>query len=229
MRRGYWSKSAREGLPRIRAMSLQLWLLYVSVLLAVIVTPGPSAILCMSHGAAHGARRALATIGGGMCASLILMGLSALGLGAAIAASDALFNAIRLAGAAYLVWLGISTWRAAPQAFGQLPAEGGRPAREGRMPLFRKGFLVGIGNPKDLLFFGALFPQFIDPNRPVAPQLAVLAATWLVVDGLTMFAYARFGAAISRRLRSSRAGQLFNRVTGGAFMAAGGALAVAHR
>ena len=211
-------------------MSLQHWLLYVSVVLAVIVTPGPSAALCLTHGASHGVWRATATVLGGMVASLILMTLSALGLGAAIAASTTLFLAIKFAGAAYLIWLGIGMWRApaAPDATASAPATAG-VSRSRWSRLWRQGFLVGIGNPKDLLFFGALFPQFLDPAKPMAPQFAVLAATWLAVDGLAMTGYAALGTRIGPALRRSGAGRLFNRLTGGAFIAAGGALAVANR
>lgn len=212
-------------------MSLHQWLIYVSVVLAVIVAPGPSAILCVSHGVAHGAWRTVSTIVGGMSASLTLMMLSALGLGAVIAASDTLFHVIKYLGAAYLVYLGVTTWRAPAQAFDTLPADasaGGAPATTGRA-LFRKGFIVGIGNPKDLLFFGSLFPQFIDPGQPIAAQLLILGATWLVVDGSVMMGYAKGGAALAKRLKGSRLGKAFNRITGGAFVVAGGALAVANR
>lgn len=212
-------------------MSLHHWLLYVSVVLAVIVTPGPSAALCLTHGATQGVWRATATVLGGMVASLTLMTLSALGLGAAIAASTTLFLAIKFAGAAYLIWLGIAMWRApAPAAGGDVDAEAAGPAasRGTVAGLWRQGFLVGIGNPKDLLFFGALFPQFLDTTRPMAPQFALLAATWLVVDGLAMTGYAALGTRIGPALRRSGAGRLFNRLTGGAFIAAGGALAVAN-
>jgi len=96
-------------------MSLHTWLLYVSLTAAVIVSPGPMALLCVSHGVRHGVRPTATTILGGMTASMILMLLSALGLGAVIAASDTLFQTIKWAGAAYLLYLGISTWRSAPQ------------------------------------------------------------------------------------------------------------------
>lgn len=210
-------------------MSLQHWLLYVSVVLAVIVTPGPSAALCLTHGATHGVWRATATVLGGMVASLTLMTLSALGLGAAIAASTTLFLVIKFAGAAYLIYLGIMMWRApaADASAGAAPAASASRASWAR--LWRQGFLVGIGNPKDLLFFGALFPQFLDPAKPMAPQFALLAATWLAVDGLAMTGYAGLGTRIGPALRRSGAGRLFNRLTGGAFIAAGGALAVANR
>ena len=220
-------------------MSLQHWLVYLSVVAAVIVTPGPSAALCLTHGARHGVWRATATVLGGMVASLTLMTLSALGLGAAIAASTTLFLAIEFAGAAYLIWLGIAMWRApvgptpGPAtergADGAAAAPAPAAARVSWSRLWRQGLLVGIGNPKDLLFFGALFPQFLDPTKPMAPQFALLAATWLAVDGLAMTGYAALGTRIGPALRRSGTGRLFNRLTGGAFIAAGGALVVANR
>ena len=211
-------------------MAIQHWLLYLSVVLAVIVTPGPSAALCLTHGARHGVWCATATVLGGMAASLTLMTLSALGLGAAITASTTLFLAIKLVGAAYLIWLGIATWRAPVDTSPSVASTPVRAAVQASWArLWRQGFLVGIGNPKDLLFFGALFPQFLDPAKPMGPQFALLAATWLAVDGLAMTSYAAIGTRIGPALRRSGAGRLFNRLTGGAFIAAGGALAVANR
>jgi threonine/homoserine/homoserine lactone efflux protein len=218
-------------------MSWNLWLLYVSLAGALIVSPGPSALLCVSHGVSHGVRRTLGTVLGGITASMTLMLLSALGLGAVIAASDTLFHAIKWAGAAYLVYLGISTWRSRPQA---APAPPAAQSAEVAVPatslpsatwgqLYRKGFLVGIGNPKDLLFFSALFPQFMNPAEPVAGQLAILAVTWMVLDGSIMSAYAVGGAKVAARLGRSGPGRWFHRVTGGAFIAAGGLLAATNR
>lgn len=222
-------------------MLLHTWLLYVSLAAAVIASPGPSALLCVSHAVRHGVRRSVATIVGGMTASMVLMGLSALGLGAVIAASDTLFQAIKWAGAAYLLYLGITTWRAqpegetatpvAPDAASEAPAPGLRsaPTRIGWLTLYRKGLMVGIGNPKDLLFFSALFPQFLDASAPVAGQLSVLALTWLVLDGSIMLAYVLCGAKLLARLGQGGAGRWFQRVTGGAFIAAGGVLAATNR
>ncbi len=220
-------------------MSLNLWLLYVSLAAAVIASPGPSALLCVSHAVSHGARKTIATIVGGITASMTLMALSALGLGAVIAASDTWFQAIKWAGAAYLVYLGISAWRTRPAASQtdgaeqvdvDLPAVAAAAKTAGSAwKLYRKGFMVGIGNPKDLLFFSALFPQFLDPSAPFAMQMTILGATWMVLDGSIMFAYALCGAKMMARLASGSAGQWFHRVTGGAFIAAGGLLATAQR
>ena len=212
-------------------MTLDQWLLYLSVVVAIIITPGPSALLCMTHGALHGSMRTSATVLGGMLASLSLMALSAVGLGAAIAASNTLFQVIKFAGALYLVCLGIAIWRSSPPALeGVGPSTNQHEFVPPALPkLFRGGFVVGIGNPKDLLFFGALFPQFLDASAPLLPQLILLALTWLVVDGLAMFAYAAFGAKLIHGLSHVGGGKLFNRVTGSAFIAAGGTLATAQR
>ena len=185
-------------------MLLSLWLLYVSLAAALIASPGPSALLCVSHALAHGARKTIGTILGGITASMTLMLLSALGLGAIIAASDTLFSAIKWAGAVYLLYLGISTWRNAKQAPAGVEvdtevANAGAPELAEPADtttfwtLFRKGLMVGLGNPKDLLFFSALFPQFMDASAPVAGQLLILGCTWMVLDGSIMLMYVLAG------------------------------------
>lgn len=221
-------------------MLLSLWLLYVSLAAALIASPGPSALLCVSHALAHGARKTIGTILGGITASMTLMLLSALGLGAIIAASDTLFSAIKWAGAVYLLYLGISTWRNAKQAPAGVEvdteiANAGAPEHAESADtttfwtLFRKGLMVGLGNPKDLLFFSALFPQFMDASAPVAGQLLILGCTWMVLDGSIMLMYVLAGAKLLARLHGTRAGQWFDRATGGAFIAAAGILATSQR
>jgi homoserine/homoserine lactone efflux protein len=216
-------------------VTLNQWLIYLSIVVAIIVTPGPSAALCLTHGAMHGRLRALATVVGGMFASTTLMALSALGLGAVIAASDSLFLTIKLVGAAYLVYLGVSMWRAPTAGIGDIAPKNEQltqhtvAALVALSKLFRSGFMVGIGNPKDLLFFGALFPQFLNLSTPMAPQLALLGATWLVVDGTIMFAYAALGTKLAGSLSRLGSSKLMNRMTGSVFIAAGGALVGANK
>ncbi|MBR9800081.1 MAG: LysE family transporter, partial [Gammaproteobacteria bacterium] len=93
-------------------MELTVWLAYVSVITALITFPGPFALLCMDHGLRHGRRRSFATVVGGAAASLVLMALSSLGLGAALAASETGFLVLKIVGALYLIYLGIQAWRA---------------------------------------------------------------------------------------------------------------------
>lgn len=217
-------------------MALNLWLVYVSLAAVVIISPGPSALLCVAHAVSHGPRKAVATIVGGISASMTLMMLSALGLGAVIAASELWFQAIKWAGAAYLVYLGIAAWRTKVVQVGADSAADAEPATPAAAQpgtsgwkLYRKGFMVGIGNPKDLLFFSALFPQFMDASAPLAPQMLVLGLTWMVLDGAIMFGYAVGGARVMARWGRGGAGRWFHRVTGGAFIAAAGVLASTHR
>ncbi|WP_277810049.1 LysE family translocator [Chromohalobacter canadensis] len=212
-------------------MDLAVWMTYLGVITALILFPGPVALLCMHHGLRHGRGRALATVVGGAMASLALMALSSLGLGAILTTSETAFMVLKVVGAAYLVYLGVQAWRSPSKPMADPALEHGvMPAdTRSRFWLFGRGFSVGISNPKDLLFFGALFPNFIDLGQPQWPQFTILAMTWLVVDLATMTTYASVGSMISRWFGTSRRVRLFNRTTGGLFMAAGGALATSHR
>jgi homoserine/homoserine lactone efflux protein len=210
-------------------VTAQLYVLYLTVILAVIVPPGPTAVLCMSHGARYGAWASGATVLGGVAAALSLMLLSALGLGAAIAASKPAFMVIQWAGAAYLVYLGLSHWRAPALAQALPPGEPlAEPTHKPLTSLFATGWIVGVSNPKDLLFFGALFPQFLNPAQALAPQLAVLGLTWVVAEGLVMAAYAVGGARLMRSFAQWGGGQWFNRVTGAVFLVLAAVMLASH-
>ncbi|MBB3140128.1 LysE family translocator [Halomonas organivorans] len=208
-------------------MELLTWITYVGVIVALIIFPGPVALLCTSHGLRFGRRRASATVVGGTLASLALMLLSALGLGAVLATSESTFHLLKLIGGAYLVVLGLQAWRRAGDV-SPLDAPNStaapRPANTSSVRLFRQGFLVGIGNPKDLLFFAALFPNFIDVSEPQLLQFTILAATWLVIDLTLMSLYAAMGSGLGQWFRHPRRARCFHRATGGLFMTAGGSL-----
>jgi homoserine/homoserine lactone efflux protein len=211
-------------------LPLQTWLIYLGVIALLIITPGPSAMLCLAHGIQHGKLRTIATVFGGTCASMILMSASALGLGAIIATSEIAFHVIKLLGAAYLIYLGITTWRGRENAPSGQTVESGTPsAAKPIRILFRNGFMVGISNPKDLIFFGALFPHFIDPAQAQAMQFAILALTWTVLDAVIMLGYAMLGNKIAPWIFHRGKARVFQRVSGGMFIVAGGALAAAQK
>ncbi|MCG8708595.1 LysE family transporter [Brenneria sp. 4F2] len=208
-------------------MSFSLWIAYTGIISALIAIPGPSALLCMSHGLRYGHARAAATVLGGALAALTLMACSALGLGAILAASTTAFIALKIVGAVYLIWLGITSWRSSTM---DQTAPGVQDAPStGWWSLFRKGYLVGISNPKDLLFFAALFPHFIDTDAPHLLQFVILAATWLVIDCSIMFIYACTGRRLSTLFANPRRIKLFNRSTGGIFILAGTTLAASTK
>jgi threonine/homoserine/homoserine lactone efflux protein len=183
----------------------------------------------MTHASVNGSVRTLFTIAGLLLSSLTLIGLSSAGLGAALAASGTLFTLIKFAGAVYLVYLGVQIWRSPPARARESQGLQAQASAASPIRLLRTGYLVGISNPKDLLFFGALFPQFMNPDGDAAHQLAVLSLTWLLVAGSIMFCYAVAGFRLAAALDRIGPRNLFGKLTGGALIAAGAALAVFRR
>lgn len=220
-------------------MDLSTWLVYVSVISVLIFSPGPSALLCISDGVKFGNKKTIPTIIGGAIAALLLMTISAVGLGAILTASETLFFVIKLLGAGYLIYLGVSAWREGalskslevqvqPQPQSELDGnvKGHQPITYSVYTLFQKGFLVGISNPKDLLFFIALFPSFMHADLPQVDQYIVLASTWFFIDCTSMFMYAGLGSKISPLLKKPSTMTLVNRTVGSVFMLLGSALAI---
>jgi threonine/homoserine/homoserine lactone efflux protein len=169
------------------------WL--ASLLLAV--TPGPGVIYVVTRTLAGGRRAGLASAAGGALGNLANSALASLGLAAVLAISARAFTTVKIAGAAYLLYLGIRELRRARH----LRGEQARPQVPGTR-LFRDGFLVALLNPKTALFFGAFLPQFVDPaHSPLAQSLALgaaFAAIALCTDSLYVLAAARLGPGIAR-------------------------------
>jgi homoserine/homoserine lactone efflux protein len=204
-------------------MTLSTYLLYLLAVSLLIVTPGPTMIMTLTNSVNHGPWRALASLSGALAANFAIMMLSALGLGAVLAASQAAFTTLKLIGAAYLIWLGVRTFRNG----GGLQL-GGDAAPRGRS-LFMQGVLVGASNPKSLLFFTAFFPQFIDPAAPFLPQFLVLSLTFVVGDFLILGAGAFGVGRVAPWLRQAHVVRWINRVCGGLFALLGGLLLFARR
>ena len=206
-------------------MSLHLWWLFVATVFVVSAIPGPNMLLVMTHGARHGLQRSTATMAGCLTALIVMLSVSAAGLGVFLEAWPRLFDALRLTGAAYLVWLGVKSWRAKASAIDiRDESAGARSAK--RAALFRNGFLVASSNPKAILFAAALLPQFIDASRPVLPQFAVLVSTFAVIEVSWYAVYASLGARIGDKLKSANVAQAFNRLTGGVFVGFGAMMAL---
>ena len=205
-------------------MLLSTWLLYVAAVFVLTVTPGPSVLMCVSTAVNLGPRKALITSLGSTSAIVGLMTLSALGLGALLAASETLFTALKWTGAAYLAYLGV---RALLAPASDIQVAGGAVA--GGRRLFAQGFLVGLSNPKALLFFGALFPQFLNPAAPQLPQFLVLGATFVFFELGWLTVYALTAARALRWLQQPRRARQFNRLTGAVFLLAAGLLATSKR
>ena len=199
-------------------MALHTWLIYLTAVFGLSLTPGPNGLLALTHGALYGHRRALWTIGGGMLGFVLLMALSMFGLAALLKASAHALLVLKWLGAAYLIWLGIQLWRAPPLHLTPLQAAAPRSG----VQLFRQGLLSALSNPKVILFFGAFLPQFLDPTRSLWLQFAVMAGTFALVEGIVEYLLAR--TAQRTRPWLERAGSGFNRCCGGLFAAMGLAL-----
>lgn len=202
-------------------MTVESYLLYLGVVAAFFATPpDTSQLLVISHSLRHGLRRSTAVIAGDLSANVLQMTAAAFGLAALIATSAEALTVVKWLGVAYLAWLGLrlmlsrGTETAAPASV---------RAQAARM--FRAGFLTSSANPYAVVFFGALFPQFIDPAQAIWPQLLILGATYLVVDGLILLLW---GWAAERAMgRLGRiSGLWINRVCGGLMVAAAALLAV---
>lgn len=180
-------------------MTTQTLLLYVLASLMLAVTPGPTMLLTLSNGIAGGMRRAAWGIAGASLGSSLVIAAVAVGLGSLLAASEWLFNALRVAGVVYLVWLGIKLWRSEPADLRQALAPPAASALQGRLALARS-LAVALSNPKALLFFAAFLPQFVDTTQPQGWQYLVLGAIFVVLDTLVMLAYAAAGTQAVRWL-----------------------------
>lgn len=206
-------------------MSATTWLTYFIATIILSVTPGPGVFSSISSGLHHGFRLGWWNGLGMQAANLILVGIVSLGLGAILLASETLFAVVKWLGVAYLIYLGVATWRAPARGFQDNPHDEAQTARD----VFLRGFFVNITNPKGIIFFAAILPQFIDVARPQPQQYAILAATTFAVDLVVMMGYTALAAKVLRLMRDPGHLRLVNRGLGGAFVAAGVALASFRR
>jgi threonine/homoserine/homoserine lactone efflux protein len=196
-------------------MSLQVYLAYVAACIALVLLPGPIVTLVIANGLRHGTRAALTNILGVQAGLLIVIGILAVGLTSLMATMGYWFDWVRVAGAAYLVWLGIKLIR--------VPVEGvdtGAPPPPPRGGFFLQGFVVALSNPKLLVFFGAFIPQFMDMNQDHLSQVLLLGITFMVLAGLTDGIYALLAGRV-RTIFSARRTRLVSRISG-SFMIGGG-------
>lgn len=211
-------------------MSLHTWWLFVATVFVICAIPGPNMLVVMTHSAQHTVRRATATMAGCLSALVLMLSISAAGLGVFLKAWPSMFDALRLIGAAYLIYLGVKSWRAKvdDHARSDGAPDGEASGKPVRSPgaLFRNGFLVASSNPKAILFAAALLPQFIDASKATLPQFGVLVVTFAVIEVSWYLVYALCGARIGSTLKSGRVARAFNRLTGGVFVGFGAMMAL---
>ena len=196
-------------------MSVQLYLAYVAACIALALLPGPNVTLVIANGLRYGTRAALINIVGAQVGLAIVIAVVGVGLTSLVATMGYWFDWVRLAGAAYLIWIGINlVWRPAAITTSDAPPA---PPRGG---FFLQGMLVLLSNPKALLFFGAFIPQFVDLEANQLGQVTILGFTFMVFASLTDAGYALL-AGRARAMLSEKRTRLLSRVSGG-FMIGGG-------
>jgi len=204
-------------------MLLSVWLGFLVAAILIAVSPGPGAAASMSAGLRYGYIAALRVIFGLQSALAIQLAIVAVGLGALLTTSALAFEIIKFVGAAYLVWLGVQKWRAAPH---EINEDSARIEPNG---LFMEGLLVNLTNPKAIIFIAALTPQFVDPTRPQWPQFLIIVLTMCGVDTIVMSGYALLATRLRRWLHDPKYLKAQNRFFGGVFVGAGALLAASSR
>lgn len=205
-------------------MNVELFTAFCLAVTVLILMPGPIVTLVVANSLSHGTRTGLATVAGSTAGNAVLVAAGAVGLSTMLALLSDLFGVIRVAGAAYLIWLGIRAWRA-PEA----TADGAPRLPRAHRAVFLQGFLIAITNPKTILFYIAFFPQFLDPALPVGPQLATMSVAMLLIAGVFDSGYAVLAGRLRRWFTDPRRRRLQDRITGSLLIATGCALALTRR
>src|SRR5258708_27034123 len=165
-------------------MSIELYAAYLLACLVIVIVPGPTVTLIIANSLKHGTRAGLLNVGGTQLGLAIMIGVVGIGLTSLIEVMGHWFDWLRLAGAAYLVWLG---WKMIRSSGHDGEATAPKPPRGG---FLTQGVLVALSNPKTLIFFGAFFPQFIDPARDHGLQILIMGLTAMLVAAISDSAYA---------------------------------------
>ena len=201
-------------------MSLELYAAYLVACLIVVLVPGPTVTLILANSIRHGTRAGLLNVLGTQVGLALMIGVVGLGLTSLMEAAGRWFDWLRLAGAAYLIWLGWKMIRSSGEDSGETsPPRGG---------FLTQGILVALSNPKTLIFFGAFFPQFIDPACDHGLQILIMGLTAMLVAAVSDSVYALAAGRAGRALSAKRV-RLLSRVSGGFLIGGGLWLAFSRR
>lgn len=207
-------------------MVLSVWLAFFAASWAISISPGAGAVAAMSAGLNHGFRRSFFTIMGlilGIWTQVIVVGA---GLGALVAASSTAFSVVKWLGVAYLIWLGISQWRAPARP---LVAQADGAVLVSRRSMVLRAWMINAVNPKGTVFLLAVVPQFMMLSQPLLPQYLIIAATLGFTDLVVMTGYSALAARVLGALKSPTHIRALNRTFGSFFVMAGTLLALFKR
>ena len=198
-------------------MPLELWLAYVVTSAVVLAIPGPTVLLVLSYSFAHGRRATLPVVAGLGLGDAVAITLSLVGLGTLLATSALWFTIIKWTGGLYLIYLGLCMIRGARTKSLLEIETTGKSSRS----LFTTAFVVTALNPKSIVFFIALLPQFISPAHPTMPQLWILGITFVVMAMTGGTLYALFASSMRQFLMSPKTQKIYGYAGGGLLSGAG--------
>ena len=197
-------------------MNFDNWILFIVAVFALMSTPGPSQLLMLSNSATYGLKNSLATILGDLSANLIQMIIATLGIGLLIASFDHILIYIKWMGVTYLAWNALKmilSTKPSAKKYQKLHT------KQIYQKLFLQGFLTSASNPKAILFFAALFPQFISTQGDIWMQFVILSCTYILIDGMFLLSYG-FAASKIVRLIKDNSGLVINKIGGGLMLVA---------
>lgn len=180
-------------------MTFSLWLAFLAMALAATFSPGPAVLLAVSTTLTLGARRTAYSSAGNAVGVFLVACVAVGGMGVLFKAWPAAFSALKLGGAAYLAWLGVKQWRNAGQVRAVLASA---PEGSSRGAVFRRGMLVACSNPKAILFFAAVFPQFMPPGEIALARFLLLSLTFVACTLVAHLSYVLLAATAGSRIMS---------------------------
>lgn len=197
-------------------MTTSAWLLFLTISLVTALSPGPGILLAVSNAVAWGARKTLWSSAGNVLGVFSVSAAAMAGLGTLLHTSAWLFAVLKVVGAVYLVYLGWRQWTSKTSMF-DTPLPTDTQPEKTNAAMFRQGLLVALTNPKSILFFTALFPQFIRPEAPVLPQFLALTSAFAACVLTSHLTYVLLARHTHRWFGTPRRARVFNRLCGGAF------------
>ncbi|MBC06713.1 LysE family translocator [Thalassospira sp.] len=210
-------------------MQFDTWLLFAGAAIALAMAPGPNNLLAIFNGARYGVSSAAVGGIGRVVAFVLMIGVTAAGLGVVLAASETAFLIIKWGGAVYLVWLGIKSWFAkVNEDTGDL-GQTALMVNPGPFKLAKTEFLTAIGNPKAILIFTAFFPQFLDPAEAYGQQFLIMGVTFIAMEVSVLLGYGLLGGQVKGLIKSARHMRILNRISGSLLVGAGVLLALTDR
>lgn len=204
-------------------MSFEVWISFVLASIALCFTPGPTVFLVMGQSLSHGKKSVIPLVSGVLTGDVIAMSVSFVGLGALLATSAGLFSIFKLVAAAYLVYLGLKAWRS------KADVENADSIFIKKGKVFKEALIVTALNPKGIIFFIAFFPLFMDVNKPVLPQMLIMALSFLLISGFSASFYSIFSGMLRSKVKLLIFHQFFNKASGSMLISAGAVTATLQK